>query len=233
MCVDKSKLPNFDARFYHMTFDFLSLEKTGYQDALIIQEQLFNAQLENLKENKPTSNTLIFLQHYPVYTLGKSGDLKNLKIPIEETDAEFYKTNRGGDITYHGPGQLTGYPIFDLKTFNMGVREYVDTVEQCIIDCIEKHGLSGSRINGASGVWIDAGSPNERKICAIGIKVSRGVCMHGFAFNINTDLSYFQNIVPCGLENKGVTSLKDELNKEANFLEVENALLKEFEKKFH
>lgn len=215
-----------------MTFDFLSLEKTSYQEALLLQEKLFNAQLKNLEENKPSSNTLIFLQHHPVYTLGKSGDLKNLKVPVEETDAEFYKTSRGGDITYHGPGQLTGYPIFNLKSFNIGVREYVETLEQCIIDCIKKYGLTGKRIDGASGVWIDADTPNERKICAIGIKVSRGVCMHGFAFNINTDLRYFDNIVPCGLDDKGVTSLAAELGKTMNFIEVEESLLNEFKKKF-
>ena len=221
-------MPNFVC----MNFDFLSLGRTSYQDGLLLQENLFNAQLEHLEANEPTSNTLIFLQHDPVYTLGKSGDLNNLKVPIEETDAEFFKTNRGGDITYHGPGQLTGYPIFDLNSFNIGVREYVEILEQCIIDCIAEYGLEGKRIDGASGVWLDAGTSTERKICAVGIKVSRGVCMHGFAFNINTDLSYFENIIPCGLEDKGVTSLAKELGKKQDFVEVEKRLLKQFEQKF-
>ena len=221
-------MPNFD----HMNFDFLSLGRTSYQDGLFLQENLFNAQLKNLEANKATSNTLIFLQHDPVYTLGKSGDLNNLKVPIEETDAEFFKTNRGGDITYHGPGQLTGYPIFDLNSFNIGVREYVEILEQCIIDCISAYGLIGKRLDGASGVWIDAGTSAERKICAVGIKVSRGICMHGFAFNINTDLSYFENIIPCGLEDKGVTSMAKELGKTQDFIEIEKSLLKQFDKKF-
>ena len=215
-----------------MNFDLLCLEKTSYQDALILQENLFNIQLEKLQKNESTSNTLILLQHNPVYTLGKSGDIKNLKVPIEETDAEFHKTNRGGDITYHGPGQLTVYPIFNLNSFNMGVRQYVETLEQCVIDCIGSYGIIGSRVEGASGVWIDAGTDNERKICAVGIKVSRGISMHGLAFNIKTDLSYFENIVPCGLEGKGVTSLDAELSQQVNFDEVQNSLLAEFKKKF-
>ena len=188
--------------------------------------------MEKLQKNESTSNTLIFLQHNPVYTLGKSGDIKNLKVPIEETDAEFHKTNRGGDITYHGPGQLTVYPIFNLNSFNMGVRQYVETLEQCVIDCIGSYGIIGSRVEGASGVWIDAGTDNERKICAVGIKVSRGISMHGLAFNIKTDLSYFENIVPCGLEGKGVTSLDAELSQQVSFDEVQNSLLAEFKKKF-
>ena len=221
-------MPNF----IRMKFDFLSLGITSYQDGLRLQENLFTAQLNHLKVNKPTLNTLIFLQHDPVYTLGKSGDIKNLKVPIEETDAEFFKTNRGGDITYHGPGQLTGYPIFDLSTFNIGVRQYVELLEQCIIDCISEYGILGKRLDGASGVWLDAGTSSERKICAVGIKVSRGICMHGFAFNINTDLSYFENIIPCGLENKGVTSLAKELGCQQDFIQVEKSLLKQFEQKF-
>lgn len=215
-----------------MKFDILQLDKTSYQDALMLQENLFNAQLEKLTNNEATTNTLIILQHNPVYTLGKSGNVENLKIPIEDTDAEFYRTSRGGDITYHGPGQLTVYPIFDLKTFNISVREYVEMLEQCVIDCIKKYGLIGKRVEGASGVWIDAGSSNERKICAVGIKLSRGISMHGIAFNVKTDLSYFDNIVPCGLEDKGVTSLEAEMGKDISLQEVQKSLLKEFEKKF-
>ncbi len=215
-----------------MKFNILQLEKTSYQDALMLQENLFNAQLEKLTNNETISNTLIILQHNPVYTLGKSGDIINLKVPIEDTDAEFHRTSRGGDITYHGPGQLTIYPIFELKTFNIGVRKYVEMLEQCVIDCIEKYGLSGKRVDGASGVWIDAGSSNERKICAVGIKLSRGISMHGIAFNVKTDLSYFDNIVPCGLDNKGVTSLEAEVGKNLSLQEVQKSLLKEFEEKF-
>jgi len=215
-----------------MSFNLLSLETTTYLDGLMIQENLFNAQLEKKAKENPTSNTLILLQHHPVYTLGKSGDLSNLKIPIEETDAEFYRTNRGGDITYHGPGQMTGYPIFDLTLLDIGVRQYVETLEQCIMDCIEKFGLQGERVEGASGVWLDVGTENERKICAVGIKVSRGITMHGFAFNINTNLDYFDNIIPCGMDDKEVTSLEKELGRKLNFYEVEKNLVDCFTKRF-
>ena len=164
------------------------MDRTDYADALELQESLFQKQLDNKAAEEPTTNTLIFLQHEPVYTLGKSGDINNLKRPIEEIDAAYFKTNRGGDITYHGPGQLTGYPIFDLSSFDMGVRSYVETIEQCVIDCIAEYGLEGQRLDSASGVWLDADKENARKICAVGIKISRGISMHGFAFNINTDL---------------------------------------------
>ena len=215
-----------------MGFTVVTLEPTNYIDALMFQENFFNAQLEKKAKNQKTTNTLILLQHSPVYTLGKSGDLKNLKIPIEKTDAEFYRTNRGGDITYHGPGQMTGYPIFDLNGFGIGVRQYVEKLEQCIIDCIAEYGLKGGRIDGASGVWLDAQSNNPRKIAAIGIRVSRGISMHGFAFNVNTDLSYFNNIIPCGIDDKEVTSLSKELNRRIEYLEVEQKLVKCFEKHF-
>tara|TARA_R110000868_G_scaffold111053_6_gene300181 strand:- start:1460 stop:2119 length:660 start_codon:yes stop_codon:yes gene_type:complete len=215
-----------------MAFNYLTINQTNYADALLLQEVLFEELLQSKGKEKPLKSTLIFLQHSPVYTLGKSGDIKNLKVPIEETGAEYFKTNRGGDITYHGPGQLTAYPIFDLEAFGMGVRQYVETLEDCVIDCIATYGLKGSRIDGASGVWLDPNTPNERKICAVGIKVSRGVTMHGLAFNINTDLSYFDNIVPCGLEDKGVSSLANELGREMDFVEVEARLLKCFEDYF-
>ena len=213
-------------------FNLLLLNQTDYGLALRLQEQLYEAQLAKLKGEEPTENTLIFLQHDPVYTLGKSGDESNLKVPIEETDATFYQTSRGGDITYHGPGQLTVYPIFNLNHFEMGVREYVETLEQCVIDCNAEYGLKGERLEGASGVWIDAQSTKARKICAVGIKVSRGITMHGLAFNVNTDLSYFENIVPCGLEDKGVTSLAKELSKEQNYIQVCQQVALHFNKKF-
>jgi len=215
-----------------MAFNFLSIQSIEYADALLLQETLFEELIQSKIDEIPIHGTLIFLQHLPVYTMGKSGDIRNLKIPIEETDAEYHQTNRGGDITYHGPGQLTIYPIFDLGAFGMGVRKYVETLEQCVIDCIQDYGLQGSRLQGASGVWLDVNSPQERKICAVGIKISRGVSMHGLAFNINTDLSYFENIIPCGLEDKGVTSLAKELNRKMDFFEVEEKLLYSFEKHF-
>ena len=215
-----------------MSFTTIILERTNYVDALMFQENFFNAQLEKKAKDEKTSNTLILLQHTPVYTLGKSGDESNLKVPIEETGAEFYKTKRGGDITFHGPGQLVVYPIFDVETYGMSVRAFVETLEQCVIDCIAEYGLKGSRIIDASGVWLDAENGNARKICAVGLKVSRGITMHGLAFNINTDLSYFDHIVPCGLADKSVTSLEKELGKEMDFFEVQNKLIDQFEKHF-
>lgn len=215
-----------------MNFNVITLEPTAYLDGLMFQENLFNAQLEKKAKEQKTVNSLMLIEHTPVYTLGKSGDLNNLKVPIQETDAEFYKTSRGGDITYHGPGQLTGYPIFDLKSLNLNVKEYVHAIEQCIIDCIANYGLEGSRIEKASGVWLGAGTENERKICAVGIRVSRDITMHGFAFNINTDLSYFQNIIPCGIEDKSVTSLEKELGEQQDFYKVRNDLIQEFAKRF-
>ncbi len=212
--------------------NYLYLDETPYQLALSMQEDLFNAQLEKVEKGEPTINTLIFLQHTPVYTLGKSGDIKNLKVPIEETGAEYYKTDRGGDITYHGPGQLTAYPIFNLNEFGIGTREYVHRIEQCVIDCMASYGIKCKRIEEASGVWVSANTEMPRKICAVGIKVSRGISMHGFALNINTNLSYFENIIPCGLENMGVTSLKKELGREVNFAEVCNRLWGYFQKHF-
>lgn len=215
-----------------MSFTVITLEPTNYLDALIFQENFFHAQLEKKAKGIPTANTLILLQHTPVYTLGKSGDINNLKVPIEETDAEFYRTKRGGDITYHGPGQMTGYPVFDLSTFDLGVRKYVETLEQCIIDCIAEYGLEGKRIDSVSGVWIDAESDAPRKICAVGLQVSRGVSMHGFAFNVNTNLEYFENIIPCGLEDKKATSLEKELGRKVDYLEVEQKIIAQFSKHF-
>ena len=215
-----------------MSFTTITLEPTNYMDALMFQENFFNAQLVKKAKGEKTSNTLILLQHTPVYTLGKSGDISNLKIPIEDTGAEFYKTKRGGDITFHGPGQLVVYPVFDTESYGISIREFVAKLEQCVIDCIAEFGLKGARVEDASGVWLDGGSEKERKICAVGLKVSRGVSMHGLAFNINTDLSYFDHIVPCGLDDKAVTSLEKELGKKMNFFEIQRKLIAQFEKHF-
>lgn len=213
-------------------FNIFHIGITPYEEGLNFQQYWFDQQLNKKEAGEATSNQLILLQHTPVYTLGKSGNSENFKIPVSETDADFYQTSRGGDITFHGPGQITGYPIFDLESFGMGVRKYVATLEDCVIDCIAQYGLKGERISEASGVWIDVNSEKPRKICAVGIKVSRGVTMHGFAFNVNTDLNYFKNIIPCGLEDKGVTSLAEELGKPMNMLEVEEKLVDCFIKRF-
>ncbi len=192
-------------------FDLILMNQTHYKDALLFQEGLFQAQLNKKAAGNKTSNSLIVLEHHPVYTLGKSGKVENLIVPIEKTGANFFQTTRGGDITYHGPGQLTIYPIFDLESFDIGVKAYVDLLEKTIIQYLGKKGILGQQSKEESGVWIDLNSNDPRKICAIGIKVSRGITMHGLAFNVNTDLSYFENIIPCGIEDKTVTSLAKEL----------------------
>lgn len=213
-------------------FNFLYLNPTPYLNALELQQELHVANLKRKELLEPTRNYLIFLQHHPVYTLGKSGDINHLVVPIEECGAEFHRTNRGGDITFHGPGQLVGYPIFDLENFGLGVRQYVELIEECIIELCQGYALECSRIKGASGVWVDANGSNPRKICALGIKVSRGISMHGFAFNINTDLSYFNNIVPCGIDDKGVTSLEVETGLKVTVEDIVPQLERIFRKKF-
>lgn len=219
-------------KFTAMSFTLITLEPTAYLDALMFQENFFNAQLEKKAKGEKTTNTLILLEHKPVYTLGKSGNLDNLKIPIEETDAEFYRTKRGGDITFHGLGQLVIYPVFDYDKYNLSTRNYIHNLEQCVIDCLADYNIKSGRIESASGVWIDGENDKARKICAIGLKVSRHVSMHGLALNINTDLTYFENITPCGIADKSVTSMQKELGKEVNFFEVQMKILQKFEEKF-
>ncbi len=188
--------------------------------------------------DKP-SNQLIFCEHSHVYTLGKSGSEDHLLLPSERLSSEkieFFKINRGGDITYHGPGQITGYPIVDLEEFFTDVHKYVRYIEQIIINTIDEFGLEGIRMEKHTGVWL---APNEkftqfRKICAIGVHLSRWVTMHGFAFNVNTDLNYFKHIIPCGIadQDKTVTSLQQELGKSVDFIEVKNILKRNFAKQF-
>lgn len=201
----------------------------AYADALEMQETLFNQILDN-KKNKVDENlnTLFLVEHNPVYTLGKSGDLANLKRQPEEVGAEFFKTNRGGDITYHGPGQITGYPVFDIEHFNIGLAQYIWNVEEAIIKTIAEFGIVGSRIETASGVWLDGDNEKARKICAVGVKASRYVTMHGFAFNVNTDLSFFDHIIPCGIDDKGVTSLAKELGKPQDFDALQDLVADKF-----
>jgi lipoyl(octanoyl) transferase len=212
--------------------EMFRVEKCGrmaYAEALAKQEQLFQTILDH-KKNKVEQNlnTLMLVEHNPVYTLGKSGDLANLKRQPEEVGAEFFRTNRGGDITYHGPGQITGYPIFDLELFGIGLAKYIWNVEEAIIRAIADFGLTGSRIDDASGVWLDGDNERARKICALGVKASRYVTMHGFAFNVNTDLSYFKHIVPCGIDDKDVTSLAKETGKPQNFEEIQILVASKF-----
>lgn len=209
-------------------FTYRDLGRMAYTEALACQTAAFDALLDAKAGGKPGENKLYFCEHFPVLTLGKSGKDSNLLIPetvLKERGVEFYHTNRGGDITYHGPGQITGYPVFDLESWQMGLRQYIYTLEEIIIRFLASYGIRGERLEGATGVWIDASvAGRARKICAIGVKSSRYVTMHGFALNINTDLSYFSLINPCGFTDKGVTSLARETGQPQDFAKAKEEL---------
>lgn len=182
-----------------------------------------------------TQNHLLFVEHPHVYTLGKSGHIENMlanEDSLKQIDATFVKTNRGGDITYHGPGQLVGYPIFDLDNFKPDIHLYMRNLEEVIIKTIADYGLNGVRSQGETGVWLDVGKPYARKICAMGVKASRWVTMHGFALNVNTDLKYFEYIIPCGIKDKAVTSLERELNQKVSMEEVKEKVKNHFAEVF-
>jgi len=211
--------------------NFKDLGRIDYKKCWDLQEEFFAEILEvkssNRKQNKTveTKNHLIFCEHPHVYTLGKSGNEKNLLVNedyLKSRGATFHKINRGGDITYHGPGQLVGYPILDLDNFFTDIHKYLRFLEEAVILTLKEYGLESERSPGETGVWFDVGTPKARKICALGVKSSRWVTMHGFAFNINSDLSYFGNIIPCGIIDKSVTSLQKELGKEMDMREVKN-----------
>lgn len=209
-----------------------------YKKAWDYQENIFN----NLTSNKlnplstNTDNTLLFCEHPHVYTLGKSGASNNLLINndfLKKINATYIKTNRGGDITYHGPGQIVGYPIFDLERFELGIKQYIQQLEEVIIKTLSEYEIEADRMNEATGVWLDKNKPGKtRKICAIGVRTSKFVTMHGFAFNVNTDLSYFNYINPCGYTDKGVTSIEKELGKKINIEEVKKLLIHKFAEVF-
>lgn len=203
---------------------FEDLGRKDYKETWDYQELLFNAKVAEKGNGSPvgkrTADRLIFVEHNHVYTLGKSGSDQNLLldyIQLQARDATFYRIDRGGDITYHGPGQLVGYPIFDLEGMKIGLRDYIHMLEEAIIRCISRSGIEGGRLKGATGVWIDPeNSARARKICAIGVRASRHVTMHGFALNVSTDLSYFNHINPCGYTDKGVTSIEKETEKKVD-----------------
>lgn len=215
---------------------FIDLGLIDYQEAWDYQTELFDKtvslKIENRKmpadDQKPTPNYLIFCSHPHVYTLGKSGDQSNLlldKEGLEKHHASFYKINRGGDITYHGPGQIVGYPILDLDNFFTDIHKYLRLLEEAVIMTLADYEIKAGRIEGLTGVWIDEENPvKARKICALGVKSSRWVTMHGFAFNVLTDLNYFRNIIPCGIDDKAVTSLEHELGKKPDMSEVQSKL---------
>lgn len=215
---------------------FIDLGLIDYKEGWDYQEKLF-LEVVNLKianrslepeVQKETPNYLIFCSHPHVYTLGKSGDQNHLLLDDSELSkkkASFYKINRGGDITYHGPGQIVGYPILDLDNFFTDIHKYLRYLEEAVILTLADYGIEGGRIDGLTGVWIDfEDKVNARKICALGVKTSRWVTMHGFAFNVFTDLTYFNNIIPCGIDDKAVTSLEKELGKKPDLAEVEEKL---------
>ena len=227
-----------EPHMYHQNkkVQVVDLNLMPYQEAWDMQEKLM-AEISEIKlanrdrtqnEISITPNYLLFCQHPHVYTLGKSGDASHLLMREEflhTINATFFKTNRGGDITYHGPGQLVGYPIFDLENFYTDIHLYLRMLEEAIILTCQDYGLVAGRINGLTGVWVNHESDQARKICAFGVKASRWISMHGFAFNVNSDLSYFSHIVPCGISEKGVTSLSHELGVGVNEIEVKEAVL--------
>ncbi len=216
----------------------LDLGHKDYKETWDYQEQLFkgivDTKVKNRREetNLDTKNYFLFVEHPHVYTLGKSGDLSNLLLNEEQLSAKgakFYKINRGGDITYHGPGQIVGYPILDLENFFTDIHKYLRLLEEMIILTLAEYGLKASRSEGETGVWLDVGTPFARKICAMGVRASRWVTMHGFALNVNADLGYFDNIIPCGIRGKAVTSLNVELGKQTiDEEEIKGKLLKHF-----
>ncbi len=206
-------------------------ETWAYQDTLM--QQIIDLKIANRNNNTTlaTPNYFLFVEHPHVYTLGKSGDISNLLLneqQLKERGISFYKSNRGGDITYHGPGQIVGYPILDLDNFFSDIHLYLRKLEEVIIKTIAEYGLKGVRSEGETGVWLDVGTPFARKICALGVRTSRWVTMHGFALNVNTNLGYFDHIIPCGIKGKAVTSLQAELNQKIDIAAVKSNILKHF-----
>lgn len=234
------------------TVHFEDLGLIHYKDAWDYQEKLVKQNIDIKSEARrmekenpywntgcrqlPTKHHLLFCEHYPVYTLGKSGHMENMllsKAGMEEKEIEFFKTNRGGDITFHGLQQLVGYPILDLEKFETDIGKYLRNLEEVIIKTIGEYNIKGERSAGETGVWIEPGiHGKERKICAMGIRCSRWITMHGFALNVNTDLSFFEHIIPCGIVNKQVTSIEKELGEKISLEEVKEKVIRNFENIF-
>jgi lipoyl(octanoyl) transferase len=210
--------------------EIIDLGELPYQSVLARQEELFQKNLTAKELEQNTKNYLLLCEHPPVFTLGKSGKRSNILVSDEEMQAEYYHVNRGGDVTFHGPGQLVVYPIFDLDTFHIGLAEYIHQLEEVIIHSLRTFNLSATRLDGAAGIWLlaDEKHPEDRKICAIGVRASRHITMHGLAFNINTDLTYFYKIIPCGLIGKGITSLSTELQQPVTLADYKTVFLNSF-----
>lgn len=224
------------------TIQLQDLGTKDFKETWEYQEQLFKGILDTKIKNRreaaglETENFFLFVEHPHVYTLGKSGDMSNLLLNEDQLKAKgatFYKINRGGDITYHGPGQIVGYPILDLDNFFTDIHKYLRFLEEVIILTLDEYGIRATRSEGETGVWLDVGTPFARKICAMGVRASRWVTMHGFALNVNANLGYFDNIIPCGIRGKAVSSLNVELGvKEVDEAEVKAKILKHFSKMF-
>jgi len=224
---NKVQLQDLGRKDYKVTWD--------YQEELF--KKIVDIKIQNRKDDSvlETPNYFLYVEHPHVYTLGKSGDMSNLLLSekqLEVKGATFYKINRGGDITYHGPGQIVGYPILDLENFFTDIHKYLRLLEEAIILTLSEYGLQSERSEGETGVWLGVGTPFARKICAMGVRASRWVTMHGFALNVNADLGYFDNIIPCGIKGKAVTSMHVELNKQVDEEEVKSKIVKHFQKLF-
>lgn len=209
------------------------LGRTEYSEAWEIQKRLFEELLRQKREEAPEEQYLLFVEHPHVYTLGKSGHESNLLVNeqfLKQIGATYFHTDRGGDVTYHGLGQLVGYPILDLEHIGVSLRDYIWSIEESIIRTVAEYGITADRLEGATGVWLDPHSPRARKICAIGVKASHFVTMHGFALNVTTDLSYFSHINPCGFTDKGVTSIEKETGLRPTLEEVEERFAAHFSK---
>ena len=215
---------------------FEDIGESSYKEVWDYQEKLLRENVEHKRNGEHTTNYLLFTEHAPVYTLGKNGNAMHVLVSEQQRQQkgiEYFHINRGGDITFHGPGQLVGYPIFDLDQFKTDLGWYLRSLEEVIILTMAEYGLQGDRSKGETGVWIESSiKGRERKICAMGIRCSRWITMHGFAFNVNTDLSYFNYIIPCGIQNKKVTSLEKELGQSVPMDEVKEKIRKNFERVF-
>lgn len=216
---------------------FVDLGRKSYKEAWDFQQEIFQKILLQKSKNKeletpePTENFLLFVEHFPVYTLGKSGKMEHLLLSeeaLKQKNIDFFKIDRGGDITFHGLGQVVGYPILDLDNFFTDIHKYLRFLEEVIIKTLSDYGIKATRSKGETGVWIDVETPFARKICAMGVRASRWVTMHGFALNVNTDLGYFDHIIPCGIRDKAVTSLQAETGKVIDLEEVKEKIKKYF-----
>lgn len=224
-----------------MSIEVQDIGRSDYREAWDYQDELFKRIVDiklanrNREVETPRPGFFVFTEHNHVYTLGKSGDLSNLLLSEEQLEKKgisFFKSNRGGDITYHGPGQIVGYPIIDLEAYKPDIRWYMRSLEEVIIRTLAEYGIKGTRSEGETGVWLDVGTPFARKICALGVRTSRWVTMHGFALNVNTDLGFFDHIIPCGIRGKAVTSMHAELGNELDTEIVKDQILKHFSEVF-